>query len=117
MFRRCHPPSTLSSCHCLAPHFMPEPSLSSDITVHPRRYEREAPDLSGAQEVIAESLSEDEIVGLKEMLKMMDTADSGQITYEELKVGLERAGANLKESEISALMEAGANLKESNMFI
>ncbi|ONK74246.1 uncharacterized protein A4U43_C03F4290 [Asparagus officinalis] len=59
-----------------------------------------------ALRVIAESLSEDEIAGLKEMFKMMDTDNSGQITYEELKAGLERAGANLKESEISALMEA-----------
>lgn len=57
-------------------------------------------------QVIAESLSEDEIAGLKEMFKMIDTDNSGQITYEELKVGLERAGANLKESEILALMKA-----------
>jgi len=59
-----------------------------------------------ALRVIAESLSEDEIAGLKEMFKMIDTDNSGQITYEELKAGLQRAGANLKESEISALMEA-----------
>ncbi|XP_008803232.2 calcium-dependent protein kinase 10 [Phoenix dactylifera] len=56
--------------------------------------------------VIAESLSEDEIAGLKELFKMIDTDNSGQITFEELKAGLERAGANLKESEISALMQA-----------
>lgn len=40
------------------------------------------------------------------MFKMIDTDNSGQITFEELKAGLERAGANLKESEIAALMEA-----------
>lgn len=57
-------------------------------------------------QVIAESLSEDEIAGLKEMFKMIDTDNSGQITYEELKTGLERVGAKLKESEIYALMEA-----------
>nr|XP_010938933.1 calcium-dependent protein kinase 10 [Elaeis guineensis] len=56
--------------------------------------------------VIAESLSEDEIAGLKEMFKMIDTDNSGQITFEELKAGLERVGANLKESEIYALMQA-----------
>ncbi|ONK80902.1 uncharacterized protein A4U43_C01F23010 [Asparagus officinalis] len=49
-FRR-YPPSTSSSRHRLAPHLVPEPSLSSGIAAHPRRYEREAPDLSGAQEV------------------------------------------------------------------
>lgn len=57
-------------------------------------------------QVIAESLSEEELAGLKEMFKMIDTDNSGQITFEELKAGLERVGANLKESEIAALMEA-----------
>ncbi|CAL9090065.1 unnamed protein product [Musa textilis] len=56
--------------------------------------------------VIAEHLSEDEIAGLKEMFKMLDTDNSGQITFEELKAGLERVGANLQESEIYALMQA-----------
>ncbi|XVF82712.1 hypothetical protein PTKIN_Ptkin16aG0071000 [Pterospermum kingtungense] len=56
--------------------------------------------------VIAESLSEEEIAGLKEMFKMIDTDNSGQITFEELKAGLKRFGANLKESEIYDLMQA-----------
>ncbi|KAL5568675.1 hypothetical protein UlMin_025250 [Ulmus minor] len=56
--------------------------------------------------VIAESLSEEEIAGLKEMFKMIDTDGSGQITFEELKAGLKRFGANLKESEIYDLMQA-----------
>ncbi|XP_022982895.1 calcium-dependent protein kinase 20-like isoform X2 [Cucurbita maxima] len=56
--------------------------------------------------VIAESLSEEEIAGLKEMFKMIDTDNSGQITLEELKRGLERVGANLKDSEINGLMQA-----------
>ncbi|MQL86846.1 hypothetical protein Taro_019381, partial [Colocasia esculenta] len=59
-----------------------------------------------ALKVIAENLSEEEIAGLKEMFKMIDTDNSGQITLEELKAGLERVGAKLRESEISALMEA-----------
>ncbi|KAH7661642.1 Non-specific serine/threonine protein kinase protein [Dioscorea alata] len=59
-----------------------------------------------ALRIIAESLSEDEIAGLKEMFKMIDTDNSGQITFEELKAGLERVGANLKESEIYTLMQA-----------
>ncbi|PKI42951.1 hypothetical protein CRG98_036749 [Punica granatum] len=56
--------------------------------------------------VIAESLSEEEIAGLKEMFKMIDTDNSGHITLEELKIGLEKVGANLQESEIIGLMEA-----------
>ncbi|KAK9170242.1 hypothetical protein Syun_002382 [Stephania yunnanensis] len=56
--------------------------------------------------IIAESLSDEEIAGLKEMFKMIDTDNSGQITFEELKEGLKRVGANLKESEIYNLMQA-----------
>ncbi|KAG5562638.1 hypothetical protein RHGRI_005384 [Rhododendron griersonianum] len=56
--------------------------------------------------VIAENLSEEEIAGLKEMFKMIDTDNSGHITLEELKKGLERVGANLKDSEINSLMQA-----------
>ncbi|KAF2287403.1 hypothetical protein GH714_039830 [Hevea brasiliensis] len=56
--------------------------------------------------VIAESLSEEEIAGLKQMFKMIDTDNSGHITLEELKTGLERVGANLKDSEINGLMQA-----------
>lgn len=40
------------------------------------------------------------------MFKMIDTDNSGQITLEELKRGLERVGANLKDSEINGLMRA-----------
>ncbi|XP_004497622.1 calcium-dependent protein kinase 20 [Cicer arietinum] len=56
--------------------------------------------------VIAENLSEEEIAGLKEMFKMIDTDNSGQITLEELKNGLERVGSVLKDSEINWLMQA-----------
>ncbi|MQL86548.1 hypothetical protein Taro_019097, partial [Colocasia esculenta] len=56
--------------------------------------------------VIAESLSEEEIAGLREMFKAMDTDNSGAITFDELKAGLRRYGSTLKESEIRDLMEA-----------
>ncbi|XP_021603522.1 calcium-dependent protein kinase 11 isoform X2 [Manihot esculenta] len=59
-----------------------------------------------ALRVIAERLSEEEIGGLKELFKMLDTDNSGTITYEELKVGLKRVSSELMESEIKALMEA-----------
>ena len=62
-------------------------------------------------QVIAEHLSEDEIAGLKEMFKMIDTDNSGHITFEELKAGFERVGACLKESEVYALMQAVGILK------
>ncbi|WOL04091.1 hypothetical protein Cni_G12812 [Canna indica] len=59
-----------------------------------------------ALRVIAESLSEEEIGGLRELFKMIDTDSSGTITFEELKEGLRRVGSELMESEIQALMDA-----------
>ncbi|KAL9242547.1 hypothetical protein vseg_016537 [Gypsophila vaccaria] len=59
-----------------------------------------------ALRVIAERLSEEEIAGLKEMFKMIDTDSSGQITFEELKDGIKKFGANLEESEIHHLMKS-----------
>jgi calcium-dependent protein kinase len=59
-----------------------------------------------ALRVIARSLSEEELAGLKEMFKAMDADGSGAITFDELKEGLKRLGSNLSESEIRDLMEA-----------
>jgi Ca2+-binding EF-hand superfamily protein len=57
-------------------------------------------------QVIAESLSEEEIAGLREMFKAMDTDNSGAITFDELKAGLRRYGSTLKDVEIRDLMDA-----------
>ncbi|XP_048535387.1 calcium-dependent protein kinase 5 [Triticum urartu] len=59
-----------------------------------------------ALRVIAESLSEEEIAGLKEMFEAMDTDNSGAITYDELKEGMRKYGSTLKDTEIRDLMEA-----------
>ena len=57
-------------------------------------------------QVIAESLSEEEIAGLRAMFEAMDTDNSGAITFDELKAGLRRYGSTLKDTEIRDLMEA-----------
>lgn len=57
-------------------------------------------------QVIAERLSDEEIGGLKELFKMIDTDNSGTITFQELKDGLRKIGSQLMESEIKSLMEA-----------
>ncbi|XP_077229487.1 calcium-dependent protein kinase 1-like [Tasmannia lanceolata] len=59
-----------------------------------------------ALRVIAENLSEEEIMGLKEMFKSMDTDNSGTITFEELKAGLPKLGSKLSETEVRQFMEA-----------
>ncbi|XP_072954861.1 calcium-dependent protein kinase 2 isoform X2 [Typha angustifolia] len=59
-----------------------------------------------ALRVIAGCLSEEEIKGLKEMFKSMDTDNSGTITLDELKQGLSKQGTKLTEAEVKQLMEA-----------
>ncbi|XP_050237207.1 calcium-dependent protein kinase 17-like [Mercurialis annua] len=59
-----------------------------------------------ALRVIAGCLSEEEIIGLKEMFKGIDTDNSGTITLEELKQGLAKQGTKLSEFEVKQLMEA-----------
>ncbi|CAH9109184.1 unnamed protein product [Cuscuta europaea] len=59
-----------------------------------------------ALHVIAERLSEEEIGGLRQLFKMIDTDGSGTITFEELKHSLKRVGPEVMESEIRDLMNA-----------
>ncbi|MBA0583029.1 hypothetical protein Gorai_013907 [Gossypium raimondii] len=59
-----------------------------------------------ALRVIAGCLSEEEIQGLKEMFKTIDSDNSGTITLEELKQGLAKQGTKLTEYEVKQLMEA-----------
>ncbi|GLT90824.1 hypothetical protein SLE2022_087410 [Rubroshorea leprosula] len=59
-----------------------------------------------ALKVIAENLSEEEIMGLKEMFKSMDTDNSGTVTLEELKAGFPKLGTKLSESEVRQLLDA-----------
>jgi len=62
------------------------------------------------KQVIAGCLSEEEIMGLKEMFKGMDTDNSGTITLEELRQGLAKQGTRLSEYEVQQLMEAVSTL-------
>ncbi|KAK3032389.1 hypothetical protein RJ639_037107 [Escallonia herrerae] len=59
-----------------------------------------------ALRVIAGCLSEEEIMGLKQMFKGMDADNNGTITLEELKQGLAKQGTKLSEYEVKQLMEA-----------
>ncbi|XP_051149762.1 calcium-dependent protein kinase 11-like isoform X2 [Andrographis paniculata] len=59
-----------------------------------------------ALRVIAERLSEEEIGGLRQLFKMIDTDNSGTITFEELEKGLRKVGSEMMEADIMALMAA-----------
>lgn len=57
-------------------------------------------------QVIAESMSKEEIGGLKKLFEMFDTDNSSTITFDELKDGLKRLGSALSDKEIQTLMDA-----------
>eukprot|EP01018_Ginkgo_biloba_P015765 Gb_38179 [translate_table: standard] len=59
-----------------------------------------------ALRVIAEHLSVEEAESIKDMFRMMDTDNSGTISFEELKAGLHKLGSQMAESDVQMLMEA-----------
>ncbi|KAI5063027.1 hypothetical protein GOP47_0021574 [Adiantum capillus-veneris] len=68
-----------------------------------------------ALKVIANSLSEEEIMGLKAIFKEMDTDGNGKITLDELRQGLAKQGSDLAETEIRQLMETADVDKTGNI--
>lgn len=84
----------------------PDKPLDSAVLSRMKRFSAMTKLQKMALRVIAENLSEEEIAGLRELFKMIDTDGSGHITFEELKIGLERVGSNLKDFEIYELMQA-----------
>ena len=56
--------------------------------------------------MIAEHLSVEEVAGIKEGFKLMDTNNKGKIDINELRVGLHKLGHQIPESDLVVLMEA-----------
>lgn len=57
-------------------------------------------------QVIAEHLSVEEVAGIKEGFKVMDTSNKGKIDMNELRAGLHKLGHHIPEADIQFLMEA-----------
>ncbi|KAL3585342.1 hypothetical protein D5086_012209 [Populus alba] len=60
-----------------------------------------------AMRVIAEHLSVEEAAGIKEGFQLMDTGNKGKINIDELRVGLQKLGHQVLESDLQILMEVG----------
>jgi len=68
-----------------------------------------------ALKVIAEHLSVEEAAGLKEGFKVMDTSNRGKINIDELRVGLQKFGQQIPDSDLMILMEAGDVDKDGHL--
>ncbi|KAL8489593.1 hypothetical protein ACS0TY_024995 [Phlomoides rotata] len=60
-----------------------------------------------ALRVIAEHLSVEEVAGIKEGFKLMDTENKGKIDINDLRDGLHKLGHHIPENDLQFLMEAG----------
>ncbi|XP_022856925.1 calcium-dependent protein kinase 32-like [Olea europaea var. sylvestris] len=60
-----------------------------------------------ALRVIAEHLSVEEVAGIKEAFKLMDTGNKGKIDINELRIGLQKLGHQIPDADLQVLMEAG----------
>ncbi|WOK98843.1 calcium-dependent protein kinase 26-like [Canna indica] len=113
----CSPPSERLTAHQVLSHpWIHEQGVASDRALDPavlsrlKQFSAMNKLKKMALRVIAESLSEEEIAGLREMFTAMDTDNSGAITFDELKAGLRRYGSTMKDTEIRDLMEAVSQL-------
>lgn len=60
-----------------------------------------------ALQVIAEHLSVEEAADIKKAFQVMDTNNRGKIDIDELRIGLQKLGLQVVESDLNFLMEAG----------
>ncbi|KAK4281874.1 hypothetical protein QN277_013320 [Acacia crassicarpa] len=65
-----------------------------------------------ALRVIAEHLSVEEVAGIKEGFKVMDTSNRGKIDLDELRAGLQKLGHQMADADVQILMEAGDTDKD-----
>eukprot|EP00252_Welwitschia_mirabilis_P011567 TRINITY_DN2584_c0_g2_i1.p1 TRINITY_DN2584_c0_g2~~TRINITY_DN2584_c0_g2_i1.p1 ORF type:complete len:543 (-),score=99.08 TRINITY_DN2584_c0_g2_i1:457-2085(-) len=107
-----NPKERLSAAEVLSHPWMKEDGDASDkpldnaVLVRMKQFRAANKLKKVALKVIAQNLSEEEIMGLKEMFKSIDADNSGTVTFEELKSGLARLGSKLSETEVRQLMDA-----------
>ncbi|KAI8551488.1 hypothetical protein RHMOL_Rhmol06G0190300 [Rhododendron molle] len=87
----------------------PWPSISSSAKHLVKKMLQSDPKERLSATEVLKNLSEEEIVGLKEMFKTVDTDNSETVTFEKSKAGLPKLGTKLSESEVRQLMEAIPN--------
>ncbi|XP_050258275.1 calcium-dependent protein kinase 24 [Quercus robur] len=56
--------------------------------------------------VVADNLPDEQVFRIKEMFDMMDTDNNGQLSFEELRVGLHTFGHSVPDHEVQMLMDA-----------
>ncbi|XAR68536.1 Non-specific serine/threonine protein kinase [Bertholletia excelsa] len=68
-----------------------------------------------ALKVIADHLSVEDVAGIKEGFQVMDTSNRGKINIDELRVGLQKLGQQLADSDLQILMEVGDVDKDGHL--
>ncbi|KAJ7972227.1 Calcium-dependent protein kinase [Quillaja saponaria] len=68
-----------------------------------------------ALRVIAEHLSVEEVAGIKEGFQLMDTTNRGKINIDELRIGLQKLGHHIPDSDLQILLDAGNVDKDGHL--
>lgn len=61
---------------------------------------------AGWFQVVADNLPNEQLAALKKMFDMMDTDNTGDLSFDELKDGLDMIGHKVSEPDVKMLMEA-----------
>lgn len=56
--------------------------------------------------MVADNLPNEEIAGIVQMFHMMDTDKNGDLTFEELRDGLQKIGQAVPDPDVKMLMDA-----------
>lgn len=51
-------------------------------------------------------MSVEEVAGIKEGFELMDTSNKGKINVDELRIGLQKLGHHITDTDLQILMEA-----------
>lgn len=59
--------------------------------------------------MVADNLPDDQVDGIKKMFHLMDTDKNGNLSFQELKDGLNMIGHSIPDADVQMLLDAVSN--------
>ncbi|CAN6448716.1 unnamed protein product [Victoria cruziana] len=87
------------------PEMTPNVPLGETVTARLKQFSAMNKFKKRALRVVAQQLSVEEMAGIKQMFHMMDTNNKGNLSFEELKVGLHKIGEPVPDPHVQMLMD------------
>lgn len=67
--------------------------------------------------MVADNLPDDQVDGIKKMFHLMDTDKNGNLSFQELKDGLNMIGHSIPDADVQMLLDAVSNFNPFFLFI